>query len=58
MRSDSLGPFVNVVWTAHDKADMVDSLYGSRFAAGGQLMQSEIVLTGGQIGVLFVGHPF
>src|SRR5262245_288686 len=54
----SVSPGVYVLRTPNHETDMMQRLPRSRLAVPRQLMQSQVVLTGTEIGVFLVGHPF
>ena len=56
--ADSVGPRVNVLRMPNDETNVMHHLHLSRFAGLRQLMQGEVILTGSEIRVFFVGHPF
>src|SRR5262245_11390129 len=54
---DSMRPIIDVFWISDDKTDVMQRLDAAGFAAFGQLVQSEIVSAGGEVGIFFVRHP-
>jgi hypothetical protein len=57
MRSNTLGPLVDVLRAANDETDVMDSLHGTRLDALRQLMESQVIVARSQIGIFRVGHP-
>ena len=50
-------PLINVVGTAYDKTDMMNGLNRPWLLSGWQLVESQVIFTGCEIGVLGIGHP-
>ena len=56
--SDMLSPSIDIFGTPYYEADVMDCLDRSRFAAFWKLVECEVVLTGSEVSVLLIGHPF
>ena len=57
-RADSSGPYIDILRLTNQETDVMDHLNGTGLVSLGEFVQSEIVCSRRQIGVLLVGHPF
>jgi hypothetical protein len=52
-----VGPDIDVFRALDDETDMVNGLNGRDFGVYWKLVEGEIILPRGEVGILFVGHP-